>query len=202
MHRTHILPEIVGAVRLRRRIQLLFGALFLILVAGVATDTLADMARADAADTIDDHLVPARDDLHALLTSLVEQETGQRGFLLTGEQSFLLPYTNGKRQTELLLERLRTRFEGDVKLSDGLDRIRSRISAWQQLGADFEIDAKRRDRDAVVTALVSSGTATHLFEQARAEIDDEATAVAGRQNAKEHHVHHLDQFLVLLRIGN
>jgi len=138
-------------VRLRRRIQLLFVALFLVLVAGVAVDTFADMARADASDTIDDELVPARDDLHQLLTSLVEQETGQRGFLLTGEASFLQPYEQGRKETELTLDRLEVRFDGDHEMSDGIDRIRSRISAWQQLGADFEIDCRgRRLRAAVV----------------------------------------------------
>ena len=189
-------------MRLRRRIQLLFVALFLVLVAGVAVDTFADMARADASDTIDDELVPARDDLHQLLTSLVEQETGQRGFLLTGESSFLQPYERGRKETGLTLLRLETRFDGDHEMSDGIDRIRSRISAWQQLGADFEIDAKRRDRDAVVTALVSSGTATRLFDQASMEIEDVTAVLNRRQDDKEQHVHSLDQMLVLVRVTN
>ena len=187
-------------MRLRRRIQLLFVALFLVLVAGVAVDTFADIARADAASTIDDELVPARDDLHELLTSLVRQETGQRGFLLTGQASFLQPYEHGRKETEITLDRLAERFAGDVQMSDGIDRIRSRISAWQQLGADFEIDAKRRDREAVVTALVSSGTATRLFEQASAEIDDVTAVVHRRQEAKEQHVHNLDETLVFVRV--
>jgi CHASE3 domain sensor protein len=189
-------------MRLRRRIQLLFVALFLVLVAGVTTDTIADMRRADAAQTIDDELVPARDDLHALLTSLVEQETGQRGFLLTGRDSFLEPYERGRRQTEATLDGLASRFQDEPDIADHLDRIRSRISAWQQLGADFEIDAKRADRSSVVTALVESGTATRLFGQARMEIEDLAADLDRRQERKERQVEQLDDTLVLLRLGN
>lgn len=189
-------------MRLRRRIQLLFVALFLVLVAGIAVDTRADMARADASDTIDGHLVPAREDLHELSTALVEQETGQRGFLLTGQASFLRPYEKGRKQTASTLDRLDARFDGDIQMSDAIDRIRSRISAWQQLGADFEIEAKRRDRDAVVTQLISSGTATRLFDQARTEIDDTSVMLDRRQEAKQSQVHRLDDELVLVRIAN
>jgi len=189
-------------MRLRRRIQLLFVALFLVLVAGVTTDTIADMTRADAAQTINDELVPARDDLQALLTSLVEQETGQRGFLLTGRASFLEPYERGRRETEVTLDGLSSRFGSDPEIADRLDRIRSRISVWQQLGADFEIEAKRSDQASVVTALVSSGTSTRLFSQARMEIDDLSSEFDRRQERKERQVERLDDMLVLVRLGN
>src|ERR1700722_4527128 len=39
-----------------------------------------------------------------LLTALDEAETGQRGFLLTGREKFLQPYTSGARQAPLELE--------------------------------------------------------------------------------------------------
>jgi CHASE3 domain sensor protein len=177
-------------------------ALFLVLVAGVTTDTIADMTRADAAQTIDDELVPARDDLHLLLTSLVEQETGQRGFLLTGQDSFLEPYERGRRETEATLDSLQSRFEDDPEIADRVDRVRSRISAWQQLGADFEIEAKRSDRESVVTALVTSGTTIRLFDQARMEIEDLSTELDQRQESKERQVERLDDTLVLVRLAN
>src|SRR5271169_6684084 len=34
--------------------------------------------------------------LESLLSTLIDAETGQRGFLLTGEESYLAPYTDAK----------------------------------------------------------------------------------------------------------
>src|SRR4051794_41025157 len=68
-------PTVRPDMRLRRRLQLLFLALFLLLVAGIGLDTLVEAQRNDAASVVEDQLVPARDELGALRTSLVDQET-------------------------------------------------------------------------------------------------------------------------------
>ena len=115
-------------MRLRRRIQLLFLALFLILLAGVGTDTLLEIRRNDAARTMNEQLVPARDELNALLTSLVDQETGERGYLLTGREEFLRPYRDGRQQAAASLTRLRHLLADDSGASAGIDRI----SSWRR----------------------------------------------------------------------
>ncbi|MCU1498374.1 MAG: putative two-component histidine kinase, partial [Acidimicrobiales bacterium] len=150
-------------MRLRRRVQLLFVALFVILLAGVALNTWVEADRDDATSTVDERLIPARDELNQLLTSLVDQETGQRGFLLTDDEAFLQPLTSGRRQTVTSLRHLRTLLAADPAALAGVDRVRSRVDAWEQLGADFEIDAKRSGRDKIVSALVASGTGRRLF---------------------------------------
>jgi len=189
-------------MRLRRRIQLLFVALFVVLAAQVGIDTWAEHARDDASRTINDQLVPARDQLAALLTSLVDQETGQRGYLLTGKDSFLAPYTTGKKQAADSLRRLETLFAGDLDARAGIDRIHSRVDAWQQLAADFEINAKRAGRDQTVAALVASGTGRQLFERVRTEIADVSASLDARLRRQQHRVNDLTHRLDALRIAN
>src|SRR5262245_17845957 len=40
------------------------------------------------------HTISVIDQMQAILAALKDAETGQRGFLLTGEESYLEPYTN------------------------------------------------------------------------------------------------------------
>src|SRR5688572_23508848 len=123
--RTHR-PYWLGAadVQLRRRIQLLFVALFVILVAGTALDSIVEGDADRAAARVNEQLVPARDELQLLLTSLVDQETGQRGFLLTGRQAFLEPYEEGLVSASRSLTRLRQLLADDPDALAGVDRVR------------------------------------------------------------------------------
>jgi sigma-B regulation protein RsbU (phosphoserine phosphatase) len=187
---------------LRRRIEGLFLALFLVLAAQVAVEAWAEHTRTSASQTINDQLVPARDELAALRTSLVDQETGERGYLLTGKDVFLEPYRTGRAQSERSLRRLDRLFADDPDALAAVDRIRSRVSAWQQLAADFEISVKRSGRDQLVTALVSSGTGRQLFDRLRNEIDDTNQFLNQRLTRQEHRVNSLSRRLDLLRIVN
>ncbi|MCU1379686.1 MAG: Stage sporulation family protein, partial [Acidimicrobiales bacterium] len=189
-------------MRLRRRVQLLFVALFVILLAGVVLNSWVEIERDRASRTADDRLVPARDELNKLLTSLVDQETGQRGFLLTGDDAFLEPLTIGRRQTVASLLRLRTLLHDDPAALAGVDRVRSRTDAWQRLAADFEIDAKRSGRDRIVSALVASGTGRRLFEQVRSEIAGTATLLDARLAEQQTRIDQLHDRMSVVRIAD
>lgn len=189
-------------MRIRRRIQVLFVALFLILLAGVALNSVVESGRDDAEHTVDATIIPARDELGSLLTSLVDQETGERGFLLTGDERFLDPYTQGRVASERSLEKLRTILADDADGLAGVDRIRSRVSAWQQLAADFEINVKRSRREEVVSALVSSGTGKRLFDQVRTEIADVRSQLDARLAQEQRRVHQLHRRLTAVRVAN
>ena len=63
---------------LRRRVQALVGALVLLLALAVAADVVVADQRDEVRADLGGRLRPARDELSTLLTSLVDQETGQR----------------------------------------------------------------------------------------------------------------------------
>jgi CHASE3 domain sensor protein len=189
-------------MRLRRRIEVLFVALFVVLAAQVGVEAWAEHTRSSANSTIKQQLVPARDELADLRTSLVDQETGQRGYLLTGEDVFLEPYRAGRTASARALHRLRDLFANDLDAQDAIARLESRVTAWQQLAADFEINAKRSGRDQMVTALVSSGTGRQLFDQVRAEIADVNDFLDARLLKQERRVDALGNRLDALRVAS
>ena len=186
---------------LRRRVQALVGALVVLLLVAVALDITVARERDRTADRIEDRLRPARDDLSTLLVSIVDQETGQRGYLLTGDDDFLEPYVVGRRQSEEALDSLRQTLGGDDDLLAAIDRIRSRLEAWQQLAADFEIEARRSGREDVVSALVASGTGKRLFDDAREEIDAARAAVQEDLDDQRGRLADLDDRVTNVRLG-
>lgn len=151
--------------------MLLASFLALILIA-LGVDLTILWTRERASDHLENVLDPALLELQSLLTSLVDQETAERGYLLTGDEAFLEPYEDGRAVSAAGIDRLRTLLAGDESRYAAIGRVRSRISAWQGLGADFEIAAKRQGRDEVVASLVATGTGTGLFDAVRQEISD------------------------------
>ena len=157
-------------MRLRRRLQALLLALLVVVALGFVADVLTVAQRRDVERRVERVLEPADRRLTRLELALLDQETGQRGFLLTGSERFLEPYEDGRAAAEAALDDLRRLVRADDDIAAGVERIRSRVLAWQQLGAEFEIDARRTGREEVLTALVTGGTSRRMFEAAREEI--------------------------------
>ena len=104
---------------LRLRLLGLFAVLVLVaaLAAGAVTVSLW---RVEAnRRLVSERLQPASVQSRALLVALVDQETGQRGYLLTGDEMFLEPYRAGRVEFAARLRELRADFRGDA----GDDRV-------------------------------------------------------------------------------
>jgi CHASE3 domain sensor protein len=188
-------------MRLPRRVQaLLAGFLALVLIA-LGVDAVVLRVREDASDRLQQSLDPAEIDLHRLLTALVDQETGERGFLLTGDDAFLAPYEAGRADAAAAASRLRTALADDPDLTAALQRLRSRVSAWQDLGAEFEIAAKRDGRDEVVQALVATGTSKQLFDAVRTEVAGLEDALVVEIRAERRRVDRLDGYLLAVDLA-
>ena len=65
------------------------------------------------------HSHDVQDELDNTLSTIVEAETGQRGFLLTGEDSYLAPYREAKAQVDAQLSEL-----GHLVQNDPPQRVR------------------------------------------------------------------------------
>ena len=183
-------------MRLPRRVQVLLASFLALVLIALGVDVVVLGTREEASDRVQDTLDPALLQLQSLLTSLVDQETAERGYLITGDESFLEPYDANRVVITSGLDRVRTLLDGQESLLAAIDRIRSRISAWQDLGADFEIAAKREGRDEVVTSLVAAGSGARLFESVRTEIRDLSAELRAEVDDERARLDRLDGILV------
>ena len=82
--------------------------------------------------------------LITLLTlDLVNMETGQRGFLLTGKEESLEPYNGGQISFQQNIEKLGSVMKGTTVTREETIELQSRVNNWLSQAAQPEIDARR-----------------------------------------------------------
>ena len=129
--------------RLARRLRVTLASLIaLLLLSGVALAVALRRADDATSDQVK-RTVPARLAASQLLTSLVDQETGLRGYALTGDRTFLEPYRQGLRNEQ----RARAELErligpGDPARLDLLS-VDAAITAWRGQYASLRADGPK-----------------------------------------------------------
>ncbi|KOY17056.1 CHASE3 domain-containing protein [Paenibacillus xylanivorans] len=87
-----------------------------------------------------DFLVDHDMKVHALTyeieKSMVDMETGQRGYVITGQENYLDPYTNGKEQMAVLKEQLATLISDNPSQLKLLEDIHSYMANWIQVAGE------------------------------------------------------------------
>ena len=120
-----------AGLTLRARLGLLLGisAAVLAIAGAILFGSLSTLSteRSSVVDDIDPALLAARD----LRTALVDQETSLRGFLLTGEPSFLAPSDNGQTAELAAKAALEPLAASRPEIAASVDRVRLAADAWQ-----------------------------------------------------------------------
>ncbi|MGG1519444.1 ATP-binding protein [Paenibacillus oryzisoli] len=89
----------------KSRISMLYVVLIVILLALVSVSSfIASRNMENESDAIVGDVLPLLTTTNRLLTNLINQETGIRGFEISGNEQFLEPYNSGKEQIALDLE--------------------------------------------------------------------------------------------------
>jgi len=120
---------------------------------------------------------------NALLSDLTDAETGERGYALTGDDSFLTPFLAVRGQTRGRLERLRTL----TSISAGKQHLEALAPLIESKLAQLaEVIELRRGHDmAAATKLIAGGQGKRTMEAIRGEMDSflrvEQEALAERE---------------------
>ncbi|MFA9480138.1 CHASE3 domain-containing protein [Phycisphaerales bacterium AB-hyl4] len=113
-------------------------------------------------------------------------ETGQRGYVITGDDAFLRPYRQARERLDVEMDQLMQLTAGNPTQRARAERLRS--LAGQRLQLAEQRIAQRRDGDiAAVAELVQRGQGEALSEQVRAvveEADREAIAALAEREAR------------------
>jgi CHASE3 domain sensor protein len=158
-------------VSLRLRIGGLLVVLALLL-SGTALAAFATLHDYDGQrEVIAGRLQPASSTTRALLTSLINQETGERGFLITGEESFLQPYRNGRATFEPALRRLEGEFTDDSEVKARIAAVRRAVGHWHRTGITPEIAARRAGKISEAQSLVEQGRGKQAFDDVRVDVN-------------------------------
>ncbi|MCY1073245.1 sensor histidine kinase [Archangium lansingense] len=145
------------------------------LLAGVLLWAVGDLIQAQENAR---HSQVALTQLERVRQLLIDRETGVRGYLLTGEPSFLEPYHAAGQQLPLALEELERILVGQPQQQAWIQTLRERRQEWEQV-ADQMLSRFHQQGDWL--SLVRSGAGKTRMDAMRATL--EAIAAEERQRA-------------------
>ncbi|OWA34065.1 hypothetical protein B9G55_17180 [Saccharibacillus sp. O16] len=89
------------------------------------------------------HDMEVHDRANQIEKNAVDMETGQRGFIITGEDKYLAPYNTGKADWEANYKALYELVADNPAQQAKLDEIKSKIEEWIQVAGEATISMKR-----------------------------------------------------------
>jgi signal transduction histidine kinase len=157
------------------------GVLLVLAVVGIGLALLANKQLTHSREQLLDQIGPARRTSLALENALVNEETGARGYLITGERSFLAPYETGLRDQAHAYAELRAREAaiGPATAAE-VELTRTRASEWQQ---EFVVTALTRTREGRTRSIAEELHGKALFDRVRASLVGLQTTL-GRKDAR------------------
>ncbi|GIM95561.1 sensor histidine kinase [Paractinoplanes toevensis] len=186
---------------LRRRISALCVTVGILLsVLGVFAAITATQHNRQLDDVLN-RASPMRAAGESLNTAFVDQETGIRGFAITGKEDNLRPYTNGMADEQRLLTRMDELINPeDTAIQASLDIVKQRAQLWHDQVAEPVVTAVRTEGPDAGQALIAAGS-TAAFDSLRAAIDAMQTDIQALRTASAAAAKDSSQTMVSIQIA-
>jgi signal transduction histidine kinase len=185
---------------LRRRLSLTFVVLGVLVATGTVLAAIALAHLNSAQHRQVDRLDPVSQVSDDLFISLLNQETGLRGFALTHQNDFLQPFTQGRTQTDLDLRRLHSLLVHEPAISANVDALSAVARRWQQTYTEPALALIRATpRGKIPPVQFTRGKA--MFDSIRTDYDRLNLSVADARRHARDQLRTSTQLLVGLVIG-
>ncbi len=129
-------------MKIETRLYLGFASIVAILIILVAIAYI-NFARFTQASTASNHAYETIEHTHAMLLSLVNIQTGVRGYALTGVETFLDPMHAGKKAFTLRMEKVRQLAAGNPKQLERLDKLSKEQQKWLKVAIEPVLKMRR-----------------------------------------------------------
>jgi signal transduction histidine kinase len=156
-----------GTWTLRQRVTALCMVVATVLVALAGAAAAAAAANRNRLDQLVDTAGPLRTSSDELVTALVNQETGIRGYALSGRRVDLAPYETGLERERVLAQQMTTLLADHPDIRAQVDDVRATAERWRATVARPVIEAAATSTQAAQALLTDE--ARRLFDQLRAE---------------------------------
>lgn len=171
-------------ISIGRKILLAFA---LVLAANIATGGVILYANANVEKNIDwtTHTYEVLQATDSMMAALVDQETGLRGYLLTGKEASLDPLKAGEKTFVASWNELKSLTSDNPAQQARLDAIRKQVEEWQRAVTRAAIDLMARtESQEAARDIERMGKGKVYFDQIRALVADTKTAEASLLKAR------------------
>ncbi|GAC1349180.1 MAG: hypothetical protein NVSMB27_19880 [Ktedonobacteraceae bacterium] len=154
--------------QLKRRLFVAIGLLILVLFLRF----YASAYTANLQSNLSTQKVSLHDTLNGLLRSMVDQETGLRGYISTNDPTFLDPFNSGRPQYLSYLQRIKGQLSS-ADFSDSiatLSQVEQRANDWYANFAQVQIKNMQSGNSSTARSAISGTTGKSLFDSFRASV--------------------------------
>jgi len=135
------------------------------------------------------HTYDVLETLDAALIGMINQETGLRGFLVSGDEGFLEPYRNGISQYETAYAEVKQQTSDNATQQARLDELDALAKTWRNEVAEVEIalmkDPATQDQARAMEAGGAGKTSMDGFRAKLAEISDAERSLLATRSADQ-----------------
>jgi signal transduction histidine kinase len=167
---------------LRNRLTAILGLVALLLVGTLGAQLALQSRQRDIRNDLLDRIDPALVAVGDLRAGLVDQETGVRGFALSGDPRFLEPYERGQGAAADAAARLEELL-GDGPLADEVRRVDDLTEAWRVEIAEPSIAATQEGTGVAATDDFQTAS-RQRFEAIRTGVEDVDDALSAERAEK------------------
>ncbi len=189
---------------IRTKIILMFG---FVLLASVVTGAVILQAEATVSKNVDWtlHTYHVLDRVDGMMSAMVDQETGLRGFLLTRKDGSLAPLVSGEKAFVDNWKEAKSLTSDNPIQQKRLDALRQQVEEWQRNVSQYAIDLMRKpgSEDAAID-VERSGKGKVYFDKIRllvAELKDAETSLLGARNEAMRSAQRVIQISAIASVG-
>lgn len=137
--------------------------LFLIIVQG----RISELEK--ATEFLSGHDMQVHELTYQIEKDVLDMETGQRGFALTGQESYLDPYYSGLDNWRIHYADLKALISGSISQEESLDSIKANIEDWVAKAGQYVVDLKQSGQEEAVRTYFQADTGKSIIDRIRNE---------------------------------
>ncbi|MBD2459509.1 CHASE3 domain-containing protein [Oscillatoria sp. FACHB-1407] len=186
-------------MKLGRITQLGFGTVLTMMV-GIGFVSKISMNTLVESDGWVTHTYAVKEQLRGLEKSLVDAETGQRGFIYTNQDDFLDPYVQAEEALKSHFSQLRTLINDNPEQLARLDRVEDLArQKWDNMAQSIAL--KREGREQELRELVLTRQGKQLMDEIRTELEEMIRIENGLLAERQSEAERAENFATAVSIG-
>lgn len=157
--------NIRGKIALGYMVILVMLGLFLLIISSRITDLEQETVY------LSDHDIEVHELTYQIEKNVLDMETGQRGYALTGNSTYLEPFNNGLSEWNANYSRLKALIADNPNQLRALEDIKVNIEKWINEAGQYVVNLKQNGQDEEVTAFFQNDSGKSVVDSIRTQSD-------------------------------